>query len=205
MVNARQAHWDNVYATRKPDSVSWYQLSAELSLSLIRASGIARDEPIIDIGGGASVLVDQLLEAGFVDVSVLDIAESALDASKARLGSRAGQVQWIVADILSWIPARAYALWHDRAVFHFLTQETERARYRSVLARGLKSGGTAIIATFAEDGPERCSGLPVQRWSPQALASELGEDFQLVEQRRQEHLTPTGAIQKFTWCRFTRR
>jgi hypothetical protein len=140
MVNARQAHWDNVYATRKPDSVSWYQLSAELSLSLIRASGIARDEPIIDIGGGASVLVDQLLEAGFVDVSVLDIAESALDASKARLGSRAGQVQWIVADILSWIPARAYALWHDRAVFHFLTQETERARYRSVLARGLKSG-----------------------------------------------------------------
>jgi len=205
MVNARQTHWDNVYATRKPDSVSWYQPSAELSLSLIRASGIARGEPIIDIGGGASVLVDQLLEAGFVDVSVFDIAESALDASKARLGARAERVQWIVADILAWTPARAYALWHDRAAFHFLTQGAERARYRSVLARGLKSGGTAIIATFAEDGPERCSGLPVQRWSPQALASELGEDFQLVEQRRQEHLTPTGAIQKFTWCRFTRR
>ena len=205
MGNARQAHWENVYATRRTDAVSWYQTSAEPSLALIRGSGIGAGDSIIDIGGGASVLVDQLLEAGFYDISVLDISRAALDASKTRLGKHADSIQWIVADILSWAPPREYALWHDRAVFHFLTDEAERAAYRSVLARGLRHGGTLIIATFAEDGPERCSGLPVHRWSPQALAVELGETFDLVEQHRQDHLTPGGVVQKFTWCRFRRR
>ena len=204
MVNARQTHWDNVYATRSTNSVSWYQASAEPSLSLIRASGVGRGDPIIDVGGGASVLADQLLEAGFNDVSVLDIAQHALEASKARMGARPDHVHWMVADILSWAPRRPYSLWHDRAVFHFLTNGAERVAYRSVLAHGLKPGGTLIIATFAEDGPERCSGLPVQRWSAHALAAEFGDDFRLAEQRRQEHVTPAGAIQKFTWCRFRR-
>jgi trans-aconitate methyltransferase len=172
---------------------------------MIRASGIARNEPIIDIGAGASVLVDELLNAGFEDVSVLDISERALAIGKSRLGTRAARVQGIALDVLSWEPSRCYGLWHDRAVFHFLTEAADRAAYRAGLEKALQPGGALIMAGFAPDGPERCSGLPVQRWSPDALAAELGADFQLIEHRREEHHTPGGARQNFIWCRFTRR
>src|SRR5262249_10995206 len=153
------------------------------------------------IGGGASVLVDALLAAGFLDVSILDIAAPALDAAKTRLGPRARDVRWIVADILSWTPTRAYDVWHDRAGFHFPPDEDSRAIYRAVLEKALKPGGTAILATFAEDGPEKCSGLPVQRWSASGLAAELGADFELMQHFREEHVTPWGSVQAFTWCR----
>jgi Methyltransferase domain len=203
-VNERQRHWEQVYAGKSSTGVSWYQPSAERSLALIKATGIAPDAAVIDIGGGASVLVDQLLEAGFSDVTVLDLAASGLALSKARLGPRAGQVHWIEADLLSWTPDRAYGLWHDRAVFHFLTGADERARYRANLKNGLAKGGWLIMAAFSPDGPERCSGLPVQRWSPETLAAELGPEFLLVESFREAHRTPGGAMQNFIWCRFRR-
>src|SRR5258705_12348249 len=158
--HGRAAHWNEVYATKAPNQVSWFQAEPGVSSRLIAASGVSQDAAIIDIGGGTSVLVDRLLEAGFSNVSVLDIAENALERSITRLGQAAAKVKWIVADILSWVPQRGYDVWHDRAVFHFLTEENDRAAYRNVLSRGLKPGGSMIVATFAADGPERCSGFP---------------------------------------------
>ena len=170
----RQTHWNEVYATKSADKVSWFQPRAEMSMLLIESRGATKDSAIIDIGGGSSVLIDHLLDAGFVDVTVLDISERALIGSKDRLGARAADVHWIVSDVLEWTPARAYDVWHDRAVFHFLTSERDRAAYRATLLKGLRPGGMLIIGTFAEDGPERCSGLPCNRWSAGALAAELG-------------------------------
>jgi len=200
----RDAHWNDVYATKGVDEVSWFQARAEMSMRLIAAAGASEESAIIDIGGGASVLIDQLLEADFGDVTVLDISERALRLTKDRLGSRAGEVHWIVSDVLAWAPARAYDIWHDRAVFHFLRDESERSAYRSVLTNSLHKGGTLLLGTFADDGPERCSGLPVQRWSADALARELGSGFRLMESLREDHRTPWGAVQPFTWARFER-
>ena len=204
MSSARQKHWNDVYATKSADKVSWFQQRAEMSMRLIADAGATRNSAVIDIGAGSSVLVDQLLDARFADVTVLDISERALVGSKERLGARAGEVHWIVADILEWSPARTYDIWHDRAVFHFLMEERDRAIYRATLLKGLRKGGALIIGTFAEDGPETCSGLPVHRWSADALADELSPDFRRVESRRQEHSTPWDAIQLFTWARFER-
>lgn len=201
-MNAKQKHWNDVYATKALDKVSWFQPRAEMSMLMIQDAGAAADSAIIDIGGGASVLIDQLLDADFSDVTVLDISERALLASKERLGARAANGHWIVSDVLSWTPARAYDVWHDRAVFHFLTDEHDRAVYKSTLLKGLRAAGTLIIGTFAEEGPERCSGLPVHRWSAAALAAELGPEFHLVESLREAHRTPAGAVQPFTWTRF---
>jgi len=198
----RAAHWNEVYASKRPNQVSWFQAAAEPSMRMIRASGVAPDAALIDIGGGASVLVDELLAATFKDVSVLDIAETALERTITRLGAGAAKVQWIAADVLSWTPQRSYDLWHDRAVFHFLTEEKERTAYRAVLSKALKPGGTLILAAFAADGPERCSGLPVRRWSAEMLAAEFGDEFQAIETSREEHRTPWGAVQPFTWTRF---
>jgi hypothetical protein len=198
----RAAHWNEVYASKPANRVSWFQAAAEPSMRMIRASGVAQDAGIIDIGGGASVLVDELLAARFTAVSVLDIAETALEKTITRLGAGAAKVQWIVADVLSWIPQRNYELWHDRAVFHFLTEEKDRAAYRAVLRKALKPDGTLIVAAFAADGPERCSGLPVQRGSAETLAAAFGNEFRLTETSREEHRTPWGAVQPFTWTRF---
>jgi hypothetical protein len=203
-MTSRQAHWNEVYATKAADKVSWFQARAAMSMHLIACSDASEESAIIDIGGGASVLIDQLVDAGFGDVTVLDISERALVCSKERLGSRAGEVHWIVSDVLAWTPARAYDIWHDRAVFHFLTDESERTAYRSVLEKGLRKSGTLILGTFADDGPERCSGLPVHRWSADALARELGSEFRLIESLREDHSTPWGAVQPFTWARFER-
>ena len=203
-MTSRQAHWNEVYATKPADKVSWFQARAEMSMRLIAAAGASEESAIIDIGGGASVLIDQLVDAGFGDVTVLDISERALRLTKDRLGSHAGEVHWIVSDVLAWTPARSYDVWHDRAVFHFLTDESERRAYRAVLTKGLRKGGTLILSTFADDGPERCSGLPVHRWSADALARELGSEFRLSESLREDHRTPGGAVQPFTWARFER-
>ena len=204
MSTERQAHWNEVYATKGADKVSWFQPRAEMSMRLIAAAGATKDSAIIDIGSGSSVLIDQLLEARFADVTALDISERALIGSKDRLGARAADVHWIISDVLSWSPARSYDVWHDRAVFHFLTDERDRTAYRATLLKGLRPHGALILGTFAEDGPERCSGLPVHRWSADALADELGSDFRLIESVRQDHRTPWGAVQPFTWARFER-
>ena len=203
-MSTRQKHWEDIYATRAPESLSWYRSSADVSLAMIKACALGRDTAIIDIGGGTSVLAEQLLELGFCQVTVLDIAQSALAIDKARLGCRAQQVDWIAADVLSWTPPLIYGLWHDRAAFHFLVDAQERSAYRTVLERGLAPGGWLIMAAFAEDGPERCSGLPVRRWSPSALTAEMGSGFDLVESRHEAHRTPAGAPQNFMWCRFQR-
>ena len=195
-------HWDEVYALKAEDAVSWFQPRPELSLALIHAAGLGKTDALIDVGGGASRLVDALLAEGFSDVTVLDIAAAALQKSRARVGRDGDRVHWIAADITRWTPERRYRLWHDRAVFHFLTAPEDRAAYRRVLEAALAPGGTAVIASFALDGPERCSGLPVQRYAPETLAAELGPAFRLKEFRREEHQTPAGKVQRFQYSLF---
>jgi SAM-dependent methyltransferase len=174
-----------------------------MSLRLIAGTGVSRSAPVIDVGGGASVLVDGLLEAGFTDVTVLDLSGAALASSRARLGARASSVQWTEADVTrADLPPRSFDLWHDRAVFHFLTDRADRLAYLRVLRHALRPGGHVVIATFAEDGPERCSGLPVRRYAPAQLHAELGSDFELLASEREAHVTPAGAVQRFQYSLF---
>ncbi|MHB1798765.1 MAG: class I SAM-dependent methyltransferase [Vulcanimicrobiaceae bacterium] len=192
-------HWENVYEQKPDDTVSWFQPRPEVSLKLIHSAGVRKTAAFIDVGSGASRLVDHLLAEGFADVTLLDIAESALKQAQKRLGTAAHKVHWIVADVTRWRPERKYGVWHDRAVFHFLTDPAERAAYRRNLQAALGGGGTAIIAGFAPDGPERCSGLPIQRYSPESLAAELGPKFCLKDQRSEDHRTPAGNLQRFQY------
>ncbi len=197
----RKNHWEHVYETKAVDAVSWFQPHAEQSLRLIHQTGLPRTASIIDVGGGASTLVDDLLHEGFRALTVLDLSGAALAAARARLGARADSVTWLEADITQVaLPYHAYDLWHDRAVFHFLTSENERRAYVSAVLRSVKPGGYVIVATFAEDGPLQCSGLPVVRYSPDALHAEFGAPFQLIEHECEEHHTPAGKIQKFIYC-----
>jgi SAM-dependent methyltransferase len=205
MTENRSQHWNEVYATKPADSVSWYQPAPRLSLDLIGRAGLAPDAAVIDIGGGASALAGRLLQAGYRDVAVLDISATALQVARSGLGEAAGRIRWIVDDITAWRPERRYDLWHDRAVFHFLTAQPERDAYLTALRAGTRAGSQIVIATFAPDGPERCSGLPVQRYSPQSLAETLGEDFALLESGREDHRTPGGNLQHFQFSRFVRR
>jgi 2-polyprenyl-3-methyl-5-hydroxy-6-metoxy-1,4-benzoquinol methylase len=196
------AHWENVYATKPATSVSWFQVTPGPSLRALERLRLGPANSIIDVGGGASSLVDELLDAGWADLTVLDVAGTALEIPKMRLGARAGLVNWIVADVTCWRPARSYDVWHDRAVFHFLTDPLDRGGYCAALKAALPSGGHLILATFALDGPERCSGLPVQRYDAIGLATELGEGFAPVDHWREPHVTPGGTRQNFTWCTF---
>jgi 2-polyprenyl-3-methyl-5-hydroxy-6-metoxy-1,4-benzoquinol methylase len=200
----RQAHWNNVYRTKGERDVSWFQESSDISLDLIRATGLPRDAAIIDVGGGASRLVDGLAAQDFSSITVLDLSEQALATSKARLGPKGQQVRWIVADVTTWRPSETYALWHDRAAFHFLTIATERAAYAECLHAAVAPRGHVIIGTFALDGPERCSGLPVVRHDAETIGQLLGPAFALVEQRRHDHATPGGGIQRFQFTRLQR-
>jgi SAM-dependent methyltransferase len=200
----RQAHWENVYTTKGENEVSWFQQSPAPSLELIVQAGAAGNSAIIDIGGGASRLVDHLVEQGFEDVTVLDLSDAALKAAKARLGVRADRVRWLVADATIWEPMKRYDIWHDRAAFHFLTDASDRAAYIARLGRGLKIGGHAIIATFALDGPEKCSGLPVARYDSASLGQTLGTAFKLVHTQRHEHATPWDSRQIFQFSVFRR-
>jgi trans-aconitate methyltransferase len=200
----RQAHWENVYTTKGENEVSWFQQSPAPSLELIVQAGATQASAVIDIGGGASRLVDHLVGQGFEDVSVLDLSGAALKAAKARLGVRADRVRWIVADVTIWEPVKRYDIWHDRAAFHFLTDEKDRNAYIERLTRGLKAGGHAIIATFAPDGPEKCSGLPVARYDAARLGQTLGPGFRLVHTRRHEHTTPWDSHQVFQFSVFRR-
>jgi trans-aconitate methyltransferase len=200
----RSTHWDNVYATKGESEVSWYQDNPAISLEMIRAASSDHRAGIIDIGGGASRLVDALLQDGYRDVAVLDLSANALDAAKRRMGPAAAAVDWIVADATAWRPARSYEVWHDRAAFHFLTDPHDRAAYVERLRSAVAPRGHVIIATFAPDGPEKCSGLPVQRHDSASLAAELGPEFELVETRREMHHTPWNSTQAFQFSRFRR-
>lgn len=199
---SRQAHWDGVYTTKGEDEVSWFQDSPAPSLELIGAVGATPETSIIDIGGGASRLVDSLLARGFRALSVLDLSGAALEAAKGRLSAQAEKVNWIVADATLWEPTEVYDIWHDRAAFHFLTEERDRAAYIVRMKKALRAGGHAIVATFAPDGPERCSGLPIMRYDSETLGRTLGEEFDLIETRRDTHATPWGSSQSFQFSVF---
>lgn len=194
-------HWERIYSSKPTNAVSWYQAHAQSSLRLIQATGVPKDGAIIDVGGGASTLVDDLLEAGYSRLTVLDLSGTALAAAKERLGSRASLVRWIEADVTKVdLPANEYDVWHDRAVFHFLTSAEDRSAYVRAVSRSVKRGGHVIVATFAEDGPSECSGLPVRRYAPDELHSEFGDTFALVSHEKEEHVTPFGKLQKFVYC-----
>ncbi len=197
-------HWEEVYSQKAEQDLSWFQAEPSLSLELIHEASIGKQESIVDVGAGASRLMDRLLEEGYTDLTALDIAEAALQKSRARMGDAAARVLWFAADVTRWQPPKHYRLWHDRAVFHFLTEAADRAAYRRTLETALIPYGTAIIASFALDGPERCSSLPVQRYSPESLAAELGPGFRLMEQRSEAHTTPAGKLQLFQYSVFRR-
>lgn len=199
-----QSHWENVYSTKADNEVSWYEESPELSLSLIRQAGLGPDASIVDIGGGASRLVDALLEAGQSHVTVLDLSAAALETSRQRLPG-AENAQWVVSDVRDWKPGRQYDLWHDRAAFHFLTTPEDQSAYVAVLKSALRVGGVAVIGTFAPDGPEKCSGLPVARHDAASLQKVLGTGFDLLDTRRHEHRTPWGSVQRFQFSTFRKR
>ncbi len=201
----RRAHWQNVYQTKGEREVSWFQEMPTISLDLIRATGVGADASIIDIGGGESRLVDVLIAERFHSLSVLDVSEKALATSRERLGPEAANVAWIAADITEWQPGKCYDLWHDRAAFHFLTVPGDRAAYAGCVRAAVGPGGHVIIGTFAPDGPERCSGLPVIRHDAGSIAEVLGASFKLIESRRHDHVTPGGTMQRFQFSRFQRR
>lgn len=199
-----KAHWEGIYAARKPDEVSWFQAYPALSVELIQASGLGPQASILDVGGGASRLVDTLLDEGYQDVSVLDVSAGALAHSRARLGSRAKKISWIEADITRFFPARSYELWHDRAVFHFLREAEDRRSYVRALEQGLRPGGILLLAAFAPDGPEKCSNLPVCRYDAAGIQAELGPGFVLQSTRDEVHPTPRGTTQHFNYFVFQR-
>ena len=196
-----KTHWEHIYETKGSTQVSWYQEHAQLSLQFIQNTGIQKTAQIIDIGGGASTLVDDLLASGFHNISILDISATALQLAQQRLGARATEVNWIEADITQvHLPEQAYDLWHDRAVFHFLTQPADRQRYINTVRQAIRTGGHVIVATFASDGPDHCSGLGVVRYNPESLHSEFGKGFELKDSTRETHHTPFGTEQKFIYC-----
>ncbi len=214
-----KSHWEGIYRTKLPTQVSWYQLHARRSLDLIRRVSPPPEGAIIDVGGGASTLIDDLLDTGYHDLTVLDLSAAALAVVRARLGTRANTVRWIEADILNAsLPETGYSVWHDRAAFHFLTAPADRARYVAQVRQTVRPGGFVLVATvaqvrqtvrprgfvlvatFADDGPTRCSGLEVTRYSPVALHAEFGAPFHLMTSEREEHVTPGGVRQAFIYC-----
>lgn len=201
---AIQAHWDAIYAGRSDEDLSWYQADPAASVALVERFARGRHEAIVDVGGGTSRLVDRLLEAGYRDLSVLDVSRTATDRAKRRLGEAARSVRWIVGDVTALDEIGMIGLWHDRAVFHFLTEPSDRLAYVHLMERSVVPGGHSVIATFAPDGPDSCSGLPVRRYDARSLAEELGEGFEPVTNRREEHVTPAGMSQPFTYAVFRR-
>ncbi|MBT8092711.1 MAG: class I SAM-dependent methyltransferase [Gammaproteobacteria bacterium] len=202
MSDARKQHWEGVYSTKAPDEVSWFQPVPALSLQLIEATGVGLDEPVLDAGGGASTLVDSLLDLGYTNLTVLDISAAALATSRDRLGSRADSVSWIESDVTEFIAPRRYALWHDRAVFHFLTSAADRVRYTDVVRSALCSGGHLVLSTFGPEGPLRCSGLEIRRYGIEQLHEIFDENFALRQHLLDEHRTPGGAVQQFIYTRW---
>ena len=200
-MSERRLHWENVYRKKRRDEVSWYREHLDTSLKFIINTGVSHDAAIIDVGGGNSTLVDDLLDAGFADVSVLDISSKAINDSRERLGPRADEVQWIVGDITAAdLPPERYDVWHDRAVFHFLTDVQDRRKYVAQAMKSIKTGGHIIVASFGFGGPEKCSGLEVVRYSPETMHSQFGKGFRMIENQAETHETPAGATQEFIYC-----
>jgi len=196
-----KTHWEHIYETKAPTTVSWYQEHAQYSLQFIQNTNVQKTGHIIDIGGGASTLVDDLLKTGFQRISVLDVSRTALQVARQRLNTRAPDVNWIEADITQAdLPRETFDLWHDRAVFHFLTDPVDRQHYIDTVRHSVRKAGHVIVATFAPDGPDHCSGLEVVRYSPESLHEEFGAGFEIVDSTHETHHTPFGTEQKFIYC-----
>lgn len=204
-MNDRKSHWENVYRDKSPQEVSWYVKEPVMSLQLIRNAEVGPDAPIIDIGGGSSVLVDYLCNDGYTNITVLDISANALAYAHDRLADKAGNIEWFEQDITRFDPPHRFSLWHDRAVFHFLTDKSDRTKYVNVVKRALEPNGHLIIAAFAIGGPEKCSGLDIVQYDAKKLMTELGDAFELVEESSEVHTTPTDKAQKFAYFRFIRK
>jgi SAM-dependent methyltransferase len=200
-----RSHWEGIYEKTDPTEVGWYQSDPETSRRLIKSAGAAKECGIIDVGGGASLLVDKLIDDGFTDLTVLDISAAALEHARSRLADRSRLVTWMEEDVTRFSPDRSYDLWHDRAVFHFLTKPSERDKYVSVLKRALAAGGHLVIGTFAMDGPPKCSGLDVARYSAESLGETLGPTFTLARSTGESHFTPSGKEQRYLFCVFEHR
>lgn len=197
----KKSHWENVYQTKEVDQVSWYRDHLDNSLQIILNTKVSKDAAVIDVGGGSSTLIDDLLQYGFADVSVLDISAAALEKSKERLGQKAQQIEWIEADITEvTLPENHYDVWHDRAVFHFLTDENDRRKYVELVKKSLKVGGHIIVASYDLNGPKKCSGLDVVQYSPDSMHDEFGKSFELVESISEKHETPFKTTQEFIYC-----
>jgi SAM-dependent methyltransferase len=194
-----EEHWEGVYATRPSAELGWFESEPSTSLRLVESVASGTATAVIDVGGGASLLVDRLLDLGYTDLTVLDVSQHVLDEVRDRLGDRRASVNLVHDDVLTWLPARSYDIWHDRAVLHFLTQPAERERYVQIAERAVRENGVVIVGTFAEDGPTQCSGLPVTRYSATDLATLFCTSFVPVARERAEHVTPTGVVQPFTW------
>ncbi len=201
----KTAHWENVYQTKNSTDVSWYEPDPKQSLDLILNAAGEKRGRVIDVGGGQSFLVDRLLDSGFKQVAVLDISSAAIEATKARLGERAAQVDWMVADVTQAESLGEFDIWHDRAVFHFITQPDDRERYMKLLKRSLPIGGHFIVATFAKGGPEKCSGLPICQYDAATMHAELGASFEPIKCSEYLHTTPTGKPQQFFFGIYTRK
>jgi SAM-dependent methyltransferase len=198
-------HWETIYKNKQPDEVSWYEETPETSLEIINGFPLQKDAAIIDIGGGDSLLIDHLLDLGFTNITVLDISGNAIERAKIRLGSRSQLVHWIVSDILNFKTYQKFDLWHDRAAFHFLTDLHDQKRYLIKVRQFLKPGGYLVMSTFAKDGPEKCSGLPVQQYSEDTLSGLFSSYFDKIRCFAKEHLTPFTTVQKFIFCSFKKK
>jgi hypothetical protein len=201
----KKTHWEDAYEHKETDQLSWFQSAPAQSLQMIANAQLDPHDKIVDAGGGASTLVDHLLDLGYDNITVVDIASQAISTSQKRLGNKSDKVTWVVNDLLSWSPANPINLWHDRAVFHFLVKPDERRAYLEMLSKSMPCDSQVIIATFALDGPQKCSGLPVCRYDAASLSRELGQAFELLETAREEHITPAKREQRFTYCRFRRK
>lgn len=197
----RKKHWDNIYSTKKLNEVSWYQPTPETSLSLIKELNIPKTASIIDIGGGDSFLIDNLLELGYENLTLLDISKKAIERAKLRIGKKSEQVQWIEADVSEFNPTEVYDLWHDRAAFHFLTDEQEIINYLKAAEKGVKQSGNMIIGTFSTEGPKKCSGIEITQYSQESLVKRF-ESFQKLNCKIIEHQTPFNSTQSFVFCTF---
>lgn len=200
-----KTHWENVFASRSDKQKSWYEEFPYSSMRLITELPIKKEASIIDVGGGDSHLVDALLKNGYTNITVLDVSEKALQNAQRRLGPKANKVKWIVSDVLNFIPGHSYDLWHDRAAFHFITNATEIQFYLKKMAASVNEGGNLILATFSENGPEKCSGLPVKRYSQQSMIRLLAPVFKKIKCFKEKHTTPLHTVQSFTYCGFLKK
>lgn len=204
-MSEKQQHWDKVYTEKPPTEVSWYEPMPEVSLGLIRSCGVSKDAAIIDVGGGDSFLAEFLVSLGYSDVTVVDISSKAIERAKERMCEKAEEVKWIVADAANFEPERKYDLWHDRAAFHFLTEEGQKKGYLKALHKALKPGGYVIMGTFSDKGPDKCSGLQVQKYSVGDMCKLFEEEFNMLSGKNVDHQTPSGSTQNFTFCSFQKK